>query len=137
MSEEQNKALVRNFLEAGWRKQDWAAMEQYIASSHVNHGPFTEQLPTGLEGDKAFIGGMLAAFPDTQYTIDKQEVEGDTVRTWLTYTGTNTGSLNGAPPTGKRATVKVMTTDRIANGKIAESWAEWDPQDMLRQLGLG
>ena len=137
MSEEQNKALVRNFLEAGWRKQDWAAVAQYIAADHINHGPLTEQLPTGLEGDKAFIGGMLSAFPDTQYTIEKQEAEGDTVRTWLTYTGTNTGSLNGAPPTGKRATVKVMTTDRIANGKIAESWAEWDPQDMLRQLGLG
>ena len=109
----------------------------YIAADHVNHGPMTEQLPPGLEGDKAFISGMLAAFPDTRYTIDKQEADGDTVQTWLTYMGTNTGSLNGAPPTGKRATVKVKTTDRIVNGKIVESWAEWDPQDMLRQLGLG
>jgi predicted ester cyclase len=79
---------------------------------------------------------MLAAFPDVTHTIDKQEAEGDGVRTWLTYVGTNTGSLNGAPPTGTRATVKVVTTDRIAGGHIAESWAEWDPQDLMRQLGL-
>ncbi|MBX3066053.1 MAG: hypothetical protein KF726_23950 [Anaerolineae bacterium] len=30
-----------------------------------------------------------------------------------------------------------MITDRIADGKIAETWAEWDPQDMMRQLGVG
>lgn len=134
---EQNKTIVRNSLEASWKRQDWAEAAKYIAADHVNHGPMTDQLPAGAEGNKAFVSGMLAAFPDVQYTIDQQEAEGDTVRTWLTYTGANTGSLNGMPPTGKRATVKVLITDRLANGKIVESWAEWDPQDMMRQLGVG
>ncbi len=137
MSEEQNKTIVRNSLESSWKKHDLAGLNKYFSADHVNHGPMTDQLPSGIEGDRAFIGGMLAAFPDVEYTIDQQEAEGDTVRTWVTYKGTNTGSLMGMPVTGKRAIVKVLTTDRIANGKIVESWAEWDDQDMLRQLGLG
>lgn len=137
MSEEQNKAIVLNSLEAGWKQQNWAETAKYIAADAKIHGPMTEQLPPGVEGNKMFITGMLAAFPDVRYTVDKQEAEGDLVRTWQTYTGTNTGSLNGMPPTGKRAVVKVLTTNRIANGKIVESWAEWDPQDMMRQLGVG
>jgi predicted ester cyclase len=137
VSEEQNKTLVRNSLEASWKKRDWAEAAKYIAADHINHGPLTDQLPSGPEGNKAFVSGMVAAFPDVRYTIDKQEAEGDLVRTWLTYVGTNTGSLMGMPPTGQRATVKVLTTDRIANGKIVESWAEWDDADMMRQLGIG
>jgi predicted ester cyclase len=133
---EQNKTIVLDSLEASWKRRDFAAAAQYIAADHVNHGPMSEGFPPGPEGNRLFVSGMLAAFPDTQYTIDKQEAEGDTVRTWITYTGTNSGSLNGAPPTGKRATVKVLATDRIANGQIAESWSEWDPEDMMRQLGL-
>lgn len=134
---EANKKLVNDSLAASWRRQNWGEAAQYIASDAKNHGPLTDDLPLGAEGNRLFVSGMLAAFPDVQYTIDRQEAEGDTVRTWLTYNGTNTGSLNGMPPTGKRATVKVMITNRISNDKITETWAEWDPQDMLRQLGVG
>jgi predicted ester cyclase len=42
----------------------------------------------------------------------------------------------GVPATGRQATVPVLITDRIANGKIVETWAEWNPDDMMRQLGV-
>ena len=137
MSEEQSMAVVRNYLEAGWKKHDLAGLDRFIAADHVTHGPMTDQLPAGIEGDRAFIGAMVTAFPDVHYTIDKQETVGDLVRTWITYHGTNTGSFMGLPPTGKHATVKVFTSDRVVNGKIVESWAEWDDKDMMRQLGMG
>ena len=60
-------------LEASWKRRDFAAAAKYIAADHVNHGPMTDQLPGGPEGNQLFVTGMLAAFPDTQYTIDKQE----------------------------------------------------------------
>jgi predicted ester cyclase len=41
------------------------------------------------------------------------------------------------PPTGNQVTVEVVVTDRIADGKIVESASEWDPDDMMRQLGVG
>jgi predicted ester cyclase len=41
----------------------------------------------------------------------------------------------GVAPTGKRATWTGIAIDRIAGGKIAESWVNWDMLGMLQQLG--
>jgi predicted ester cyclase len=135
VSEEQNMAIVTEMLDVAWGKRDLAGMARYIAADHVAHGPMTDQLPPGLAGFQTFVTGMVTAFPDTQYSIDNQEAEGDLVRTWLTYHGTNTGSLAGMPPTGKQATVPVLETDRLENGVVVETWSEWDAQDLMRQLG--
>ena len=134
---EQTKAVARNFLETAWGKRDIDGIEKHVTADHINHGPFTDQMPAGVEGDKAFVSSFLTAFPDVRYTIDQQEDEGDLVRTWVTFRGTQTGQLMDIPPTGRQVTVPVLITDRIAEGKIVESWAEWDPNDMLRQLGVG
>ena len=136
MGAEENKALVRKLLEATWKNRDWATVNNLVMPNATTHGPFTEQISPGPEGAKAFASIFLDAFPDVTYTIDKEEVDGDLVKTWITYTGTNTGSLMGNPPTGKRVTTPVMATNRIMNGKIAESWAEWDTEAFMRQLGM-
>jgi steroid delta-isomerase-like uncharacterized protein len=136
MSAEQNMAISRNFLETAWRKRDFGSLDQLVAQDHVAHGPFTDQLPAGLQGVQAFASTFTTAFPDANYTIDSQETDGDLVRTHVTYHGTHKGELMGIPATGRQATVPVLITDRIAGGKIAESWSEWDPDDMMRQLGV-
>ena len=41
----------------------------------------------------------------------------------------------GISPTGKSVAVAGITIDRIADGKIAESWACWDTLGMMQQLG--
>lgn len=134
---DQYKQIVLDQLEASWRRHDWEAVARYVSPTHRQGGPMTDGLPNGPEGLKLFTQGMLAAFPDVNYTVERQEVQGDTVRTWLTFHGTNTGSMNGMPATGRTATVRVMQANRFENGMMVESWAEWDPQDMLRQLGIG
>jgi predicted ester cyclase len=135
MSDE-NKALIRNLLDGMWNQKDMSVADTYIDANLVQQGPFTDGLPDGPEGYRQFIMGMVSAFPDTHCTIDKQEADGDMVRTWCTYRGTQTGALMNIPPTGKKATVPVVFTDRIRNGKVVESMPEWDPEDMLRQLGV-
>jgi steroid delta-isomerase-like uncharacterized protein len=137
MSADQNMAIARNFLEMAWKKKDFGSLNQYVSQDHVAHGPFTDQLPAGLAGVQAFASSFTSAFPDVTYTIDSQETDGDLVRTQVTYHGTHRGELMGIPATGRQATVPVLITDRIAGGKIVESWAEWDPDDMMRQLGVG
>jgi predicted ester cyclase len=41
------------------------------------------------------------------------------------------------PATGNSVAVPVLVRDRISGGKIIESRNEWDPDDMMRQLGVG
>lgn len=136
MSADGNMAISRNFLEAAWVKKDFAGLGQFVAQNHVAHGPFTDQLPPGLAGVQAFASAFTTAFPDASYTIDSQETEDEMVRTQVTYHGTHRGELMGIPATGRQAIVPVVITDRITGGKIAESWSEWDSNDMMRQLGV-
>ncbi len=75
------------------------------------------------------------AFPDTQITVEDQIAEGDLVVTRWTARGTHQGELMGVPPSSNRATVEGITINRIADGKIAESWANYDALGMMQQIG--
>ena len=133
---EQNKTIARNFIEGAWNGHDMSVVNQLVAPNHVSHGPFTEQLPKGSDGAAAFVTTFLTAFPDVKATIVKQEIDGDKVKTTVTFKGKQTGALMDIPATGKQATVPVVVTDRIVNGKIVETWSDWKPEDMFRQLGV-
>lgn len=39
------------------------------------------------------------------------------------------------PATGRRASWTGIVIDRVANGKIAESWVNWDMFGMFQRLG--
>ena len=51
-------------------------------------------------------------------------------------TGTHTGPLGAAPPTGKSVALDGLIVDRVADGKVQERWEQWDQSLMLQQLGL-
>jgi predicted ester cyclase len=137
MSAEENKAISRDFLDGLWNRRDSSVADRYIAANHKPNGPFTDQFPAGPEGVRQFSAAFLTAFPDVRCRVDRQEAEGDTVRSYVTFMGTQTGQLMNIPATNRKATVPVVITDRLVNGKIVETWNEWDPEDMLRQLGVG
>ena len=41
----------------------------------------------------------------------------------------------GIPPTGKSVEISGIAIDRFSDGKIAESWGNWDTMGLLQQLG--
>jgi predicted ester cyclase len=67
---------------------------------------------------------------------EEQIADGEKVATRWTATGTNTGSRNGMPPTGKRITISGISIERYAHGKMVESWVNWDFMGMPQQLGV-
>ena len=48
---------------------------------------------------------------------------------WLTYP-------QKIPPTGKRVTLSGIVMDRLAHGKLTETWLEADVLGMLQQRGV-
>ena len=42
----------------------------------------------------------------------------------------------GAEPTNKELSWTGITIDRISEGRIVESWANWDMMGMMQQLGV-
>jgi predicted ester cyclase len=84
---------------------------------------------------KRFAAEFRDAFPDFHDSIDIQLAEGDLVATRFTSMGTHRGTLMGVKPTNKELNWTGITIDRIAAGKIVESWTNWDMMGMLQQLG--
>jgi steroid delta-isomerase-like uncharacterized protein len=137
MLTETNKALSRRFLEEVFNNGKLNVLDEIIAKDHVTTGPGTlPGLPTGPEGQKQLVTVYRNAFPDVHFTVDEQIAEGDKVVTRWTGRGTHKGELFGIPATGKSSTVTGIAVDRIANGKIAESWGIFDQFGMMQQLGV-
>lgn len=57
------------------------------------------------------------------------------VATRATLRGTPFQELVGIPPTGNRVTVTGIVIQRVADGRLAEGWWNWDTLGLLRQLG--
>ncbi|HWJ32200.1 MAG TPA: ester cyclase, partial [Gaiellaceae bacterium] len=91
-----------------------------------------------VKGPAGLIGAARAyrdAFPDLRLTAEQTIAQGDHVAVRWTARGTHQGELFGIPATGKEAIVTGISFDRWANGKIVESWTNWDTLGLLQQLG--
>ena len=75
-----------------------------------------------------------AAFPSYELIAEQTIAEGDTVAVRGTMKGTHTGEFAGLPPTGRKIAVDVMLFYRVADGRIAEHWMQWDMGAVMRQL---
>ena len=53
----------------------------------------------------------------------------------FTVRGTQTGVFQGIPATGSAAAVSGIAIERVAGGRVAELWLEYDQLGLLQQLG--
>jgi steroid delta-isomerase-like uncharacterized protein len=79
---------------------------------------------------------MLGAFSDRQLQIADQIASGDKVVTRWVATGRHTGGYRGIPATGRAFRLTGISIDRLASGKIIESWEVTDDLGLLQQLGV-
>jgi steroid delta-isomerase-like uncharacterized protein len=125
----------RKWVEALNRGDVSAADEAFAPDCviHITGSPVPE---LDLAGFKQMVSGLLTAFPDLRFTIEDQIVSGDRVAMRWVAEGMNTGPFGDVPPTGKAIRVEGLLFDRVANGRVAERWEQWDQPAMLRQLGF-
>jgi len=128
-----NKTIRRLYHDA-WNAGDAASLDSIMAPDVINHSPLPGQA-AGVDGFKQALQWMRGGVPDLTITIESQIAEGDMVATRWTGTGTQTGTLMGVPPTGKRVTVSGIDICRIADERIVEYWQELDTLSMLQQIG--
>jgi steroid delta-isomerase-like uncharacterized protein len=130
-----NKALAKRLIDEAFNAGRLEVVDEVFSNDFVGHDPALPQDMRGPAAAKELIAGYRAAFPDIRLTIEDQIAEGDRVVTRWRGTGTHRGELFGIAPTGKQATVDGITIDRIVNGRIAESWDNWDTLGLMQQLG--
>jgi steroid delta-isomerase-like uncharacterized protein len=132
----ENKALSRRLLEEAFNAGNMAVVDEVLATDVVNHDSALPEPTVGQDAAKASIQGYRAAFPDLRITIEEQVAGDDLVATRWSAKGTQQGELMGMAATGKQATVTGITIDKIVDGRIAETWTNWDTLGMLQQLGV-
>ena len=130
------ETLVRDFFCEVFEGGNLDAVEHFIAPGHENHDPTAADVPRGPEGVRQLAELYRSAFPDIAFEHEEMLSSGDRVIHRWTLTGTHRGELMGIAPTGQAVRVSGIEINRIADGKIAESWAMSDLRGLLEQLGV-
>jgi steroid delta-isomerase-like uncharacterized protein len=133
MSAEENKALVRRFVEEFWNEGNTTAVDELMAADAAIHMPTGEVV--NIDGLKGFAGAFRGSFPDWHSTLEELIAEGDRVAERWTGRGTHRGELQGIPPTGKRVEVPGSVFYRIVDGKIVEFRGLFNMMSLMQQLG--
>jgi steroid delta-isomerase-like uncharacterized protein len=131
--QEQNKAIAKRAFEEILSQGRFELATELYAKDFINHGLHSN---ASLEEDQAALRGWHAAFPDVVVVPEKLIAENDLVTIYWIARGTNTGTGNGLPATGKKAELAGITIWRIIEGKIKEEWSAFDRLSMMQQLGL-
>ena len=134
MSEE-NKALVRRFVDEVQSQGNIDAIDKFCAPEFVNHSA-PLGMPSDCEGVKHVTTMFRQAFPDSYFTIEDMVAEGDKVATRKTFHGTHQGEFMSIPPTGKQVSIGLIDIVRVAGGQVVEHWSIGDNLGMLQQLGV-
>jgi predicted ester cyclase len=135
VSAEENKALIRRYLEAH-ANGDFATVQQSLAPDFVNHNPLPDQKPD-REGYLHTFTEYHAAFANSRYVIEKQLAEGDEVVTSFSVSATHDrGEWMDLAPTGKGFEAQLILVHRIEGGKITDEWAQGSGLAELTQRRL-
>jgi predicted ester cyclase len=133
--EDENKTLVRRSLNDVWGRLDANAVDRYYAATFVDHSP-NPGYSANRDGIKKLVGVYKKAFPNATLTIGDVLADGDQVAARFTFSGRNTGELQGMPPTHREVTALGLAICRVASGQIVESWEAVDQLQIMQQLGV-
>jgi steroid delta-isomerase-like uncharacterized protein len=135
MSTEENKAIVRRFMEA-YNNRNMDIFEELVAPDYMDH-VFEQK---GRENLIQMFTRAFKAFPDWHEEIQDIIAEGDKVWVRVKATGTHSGTWNlfgvELPPTDKKVSIMMVFIWRLANGQLLEGWDVDDNLDFLKQLGV-
>ncbi len=134
-----NMDIVRRLVDAG-NARDMDAASQFVAPTLTSHtlydavDPVTGE-PLGYETEfkqedmVKYDAHEREMFPEQHTTLDEIfEVGDDKVLSIATTVSTH--------KSGKQVTTKSVSIDRIADGKIVETWNLWDRLGYWQQLGI-
>src|SRR5918998_613274 len=135
MSIEENKALVRRFLQAH-AKGDVDTVDEMLAPDFVDHNLMPGQQP-GRDNYLRLLAEFHGAYSNTRYDIEKQLAEGDEVVTTFAVSATHDrGEWMGLVPTGKQFEALLILVHRVVGGKITDEWTQGSGLAELTQRRL-
>jgi steroid delta-isomerase-like uncharacterized protein len=135
MSTDNNKALVRRYVEEVLNQRNLAVVDELFASSFVDHDSSMPEAK-GPAGIKQLAAMVHASFPDLHFKIEDMIAEGDKVVYRYSVSGTHQKDFMGIAATGKQISFTGIHIYRVDDSKLQEEWENWDTLGLMRQLGV-
>jgi steroid delta-isomerase-like uncharacterized protein len=135
MTIEDNKAIIKDYIDRLFSEGDLTAVDDYLAEDYVDHDPpFGSEAPA-QEAMLQAARTMRAGFPDWRSQVHRLVGEGDIVVEHFTASGTHQHAVMGVPATGRTISLHGMQIFRLRDGRIVERWAQIDFAGFAAQLG--
>ena len=128
------KKVTRTVLEDVYGKGRLEYLDQACDPSFKSHDPLAGD--ADIAGVKREVEMYRTAFPDLTPTVLGLCAEADVVCMHWRCTGTHKNRFLGVEPTGKKVTIEGMSFDRFRNGKLIETFTQWDTLGLLQSLGI-
>ena len=128
----------RRLLEESFNEGKFELVDQLVATDAINHDPSQParlRAQRGPHAQRSIVELYRGAFPDVRLVVDEVIEAGDNVALRWHAEGTHKGELEGLAATGARATVTGISIDHWRDGKVVETWTEWDNLGLARQIG--
>jgi predicted ester cyclase len=133
-AEDENKALVRRFLEA-FANGELDTLDELLAPDFINHSPLPGQDP-GREGYIQSAAEKYAAFSDIRHIVEYQATDGQemVITRHTTRRIHDRGASLGMRPTGREWKHTHIDIQRIVGGKVLEQWSASNASPFLEVL---
>jgi steroid delta-isomerase-like uncharacterized protein len=132
-----NEATLRRWFAELWEQ---GRIERFHELAHPDMTfhtvGMTGETLAGVAGFRTLYDPIRAAFSNIKFAFhDAVEADNTAAIRW-TMTMNHTGSELGVAPSGKPVTVTGISFVRFRDGKVAESWDEWDRLGFMKQAGI-
>ena len=127
-----DRDLAARWFQEVWNKRRREAIGELLAEGAPVHDG--ETIVHGPAGFYAFFDRMQSAFSGIHVTVEETIAEGDKVCVRWRCSLKHTGAGLGMAPTGKTLETTGITIIRVAGGKIAEGWQNWDMLGLMQQI---
>jgi steroid delta-isomerase-like uncharacterized protein len=132
MSTEESKRIARDVFDA-LNRRDLDSVVAYYAPDCRFHGWPPQTMD--VDGYKATMSALLAAFPDSRFSVDDVIAAGGKVAVRHSFQGSQQAEFQGIPATGRQVHVPAIVILDIRDGEVTEAWLNADFLGMLQQLG--
>lgn len=136
MAGQRNEKTVRELfvlMDAGETEK----FSEYCSQDFMISNPFLPA-PSPIEAFKGILASQKTAFPDMKHQVLTMSSNDKYVTSYGLFTGTNTGSMMGNPPTGNKVKVAYIVMDEFdAAGKLKFRNVQFDSKSFESQLMAG
>ena len=131
MGFKESSDLLYTYLQVKFGLLDSKMLDELLAVDYKEYQP---SVVRGVNEIKDFAFKLKKAFTNQRFNVLDKIQDGDKIVFRYNWYGTHTGQFYDWQPTDREISTHGIIIAKIIEGKIAETWEEWDFAGFARQL---